>query len=108
MTTRSTSSACTEWAGSPAPSFSVSWRRPCSPAARAVCSPGNAELLFAQVSATIAVAIYTVVVTTILLLVIDRLIGLRVTAEEEDLGLDLTQHGQRGYMMSEGELIGIE
>ena len=43
-----------------------------------------------------------------LLLAIDRLIGLRVTAEEEDLGLDLTQHGQRGYMMGEGELIGIE
>jgi ammonium transporter, Amt family len=69
---------------------------------------GNAELLFAQVSATFAVALYTVVVTTVLLLAIDRLIGLRVTAEEEDLGLDLTQHGQRGYMMSEGELIGIE
>ena len=44
----------------------------------------------------------------VLLLVIDRLIGLRVSAEEEDLGLDLTQHGQRGYMMGEGELIGIE
>ena len=69
---------------------------------------GNAELLFVQVSATIAVAIYTVVVTTVLLLAIDRTIGLRVTPEEEDLGLDLTQHGQRGYMMSEGELIGIE
>ena len=34
--------------------------------------------------------------------------GLRVSAEEEDLGLDLTQHGQRGYMMGEGELIGID
>ena len=55
-----------------------------------------------------AVAVYTVVVTTLLLVAIDRLIGLRVTAEEEDLGLDLTQHGQRGYLMGEGELIGIE
>jgi ammonium transporter, Amt family len=69
---------------------------------------GNAELLVAQAGAALAVALYTVVVTTVLLVAIDRLIGLRVTAEEEDLGLDLTQHGQRGYLMGEGELIGIE
>ena len=69
---------------------------------------GKADLLLAQVVATVVVAIYTVVVTMLLLLAIDRLMGLRVTAEEEDLGLDLTQHGQRGYLMGEGELIGIE
>ena len=69
---------------------------------------GTADLLLAQVVATVVVAIYTVVVTMLLLLAIDRLMGLRVTAEEEDLGLDLTQHGQRGYLMGEGELIGIE
>jgi ammonium transporter, Amt family len=69
---------------------------------------GNVELLLAQVTAIAAVALYTVVVTTVLLVGIDRLLGLRVTAEEEDLGLDLTQHGQRGYLMGEGELIGID
>ncbi len=69
---------------------------------------GNVDLLLAQAIAALAVGLYTVVVTTVLLVVIDRLIGLRVTAEEEDLGLDLTQHGQRGYLMGEGELIGIE
>ena len=69
---------------------------------------GNAELLLAQVTAAAAVALYTIGATTVLLLAIDRVLGLRVTAEEEDLGLDLTQHGQRGYMMGEGELIGIE
>ena len=67
---------------------------------------GNADLLLAQAIATAAVAVYTVVVTLLLLVVIDRLLGLRVSAEEEELGLDLTQHGQRGYMMGEGELIG--
>ncbi len=35
--------------------------------------------------------------TTVLLLAIDRVLGLRVTAEEEDLGLDLT-HGCVGMM----------
>jgi Amt family ammonium transporter len=69
---------------------------------------GRTELLIAQAIAVIAVAVYTVVVTLVILFVLDRVIGLRVSAEEEDLGLDLTQHGQRGYMMGEGELIGID
>ncbi len=69
---------------------------------------GNADLLLAQAIAVVAVAGYTVVVSLLLLVAIDRFIGFRVTAEEEDLGLDLTQHGQRGYLMGEGELIGVE
>jgi Amt family ammonium transporter len=69
---------------------------------------GNANLLFAQTIALAAVALYTVVVTLVLLVVLDRLVGLRVSAEDEDLGLDLSQHGQRGYMMGEGGLIGID
>jgi Amt family ammonium transporter len=69
---------------------------------------GNVNLLVAQVIAVIAVAGYTVVVTLLLLIFLDRLVGLRVSAEEEDVGLDLSQHGQRGYMMGEGELIGID
>ena len=68
---------------------------------------GNADLLFAQAIAVAAVAVYTVILTLVLLTLVDRVIGLRVSAEDEDLGLDLTQHGQRGYMMGEGELIGI-
>jgi ammonium transporter, Amt family len=68
---------------------------------------GTADLLLAQTIAILAVGAYTVVITVILLVVIDRTLGLRVSAEEEDLGLDLTQHGQRGYIMGEGELIGL-
>jgi ammonium transporter, Amt family len=68
---------------------------------------GNTDLLVAQAIAVAAVAVYTVIATLVLLVLLDRLLGLRVSAEEEELGLDLTQHGQRGYMMGEGELIGI-
>jgi ammonium transporter, Amt family len=69
---------------------------------------GNADLFFAQAIAVAAVAAYTAIVTLVLLMLVDRVFGLRVSPEEEDLGLDLTQHGQRGYMMGEGELIGID
>ena len=36
-----------------------------------------------------------------LLKLVDLTIGLRVTEEEEEIGLDLTQHGERGYTSDE-------
>jgi len=68
---------------------------------------GSADLLLAQAIALGAVTLYTLVVTVGILLLLDRTLGLRVGADEEDLGLDLTQHGQRGYIMEEEELIGM-
>lgn len=67
---------------------------------------GHADLLFIQGLSALAVAAYTAVATVVVLLVVDRLIGLRTSAEDEDLGMDLAQHGQRGYIMGEGELGG--
>lgn len=46
------------------------------------------------VAATLA---YTAVVSWVLLKVLDRLLGLRVTGEEETMGLDTSQHNERGY-----------
>ena len=33
--------------------------------------------------------------------------GLRVKEEEEEMGLDVTQHGERGYVMDEGSAIPV-
>jgi Amt family ammonium transporter len=33
----------------------------------------------------------------IILKLVDKLVGLRVDVEDEDAGLDLTQHGERAY-----------
>ncbi len=68
---------------------------------------GNADLLLAQAIAVAAVTLYTLVATVLILLLIDRTLGFRVSADDEDLGLDLTQHGQRGYIMEEEDLIGL-
>jgi Amt family ammonium transporter len=35
--------------------------------------------------------------TLILLLIVDKIMGLRVTPEQEQAGLDLSQHGEEGY-----------
>ncbi len=51
----------------------------------------------AQAIGAVAAAAYAMVVSWILLKIIDATIGLRVTPEEEELGLDTTQHGETGY-----------
>jgi len=35
--------------------------------------------------------------TLVLLFVVDKIIGLRVSPEQESAGLDLSQHGEEGY-----------
>jgi Amt family ammonium transporter len=46
-----------------------------------------------------ATIVYAVAVTWVLLKVIDATIGLRVSAEQEEVGLDVTQHGEEAYHM---------
>jgi Amt family ammonium transporter len=41
--------------------------------------------------------VLSIVGTLVLLFVVDKTIGLRVTAEQESQGLDLSQHGEEGY-----------
>ena len=49
-------------------------------------------------AAGVAIAwILSAVGTIILLLIVDKTMGLRVTAEDENTGLDLSQHGEEGY-----------
>jgi Amt family ammonium transporter len=67
---------------------------------------GSAGLLGMQALSVVAAGAYSFVVTFAILKLVDLAIGLRVTADEEDMGLDLTQHGERGYIMGVGELMG--
>ena len=56
---------------------------------------GNVSQFIAQVVGAGAAVIYAFVVTYILALVIDKTMGLRVNEEEEYVGLDISQHGER-------------
>jgi Amt family ammonium transporter len=39
----------------------------------------------------------SIVGTLVLLFAVDKVVGLRVSPEEESAGLDLSQHGEEGY-----------
>ena len=55
--------------------------------------------VFNQSVAVIVTIVYCGVMSFIILKVIDAVIGLRVSEEEETEGLDLASHGERGYIL---------
>ena len=48
-----------------------------------------------------AVGAYSFIMTFIMLKVLDMTLGIRVSEDEEELGLDVTQHGERAYTSDE-------
>lgn len=55
------------------------------------------EQLMVQMVGVISIGIYTVIITVILLTVVKALLGLRADEEDEQTGLDLAMHNERGY-----------
>ena len=60
---------------------------------------GNPGQLGVQVVAILASWVLAFVMTFIILKVLDALMGLRVSREEEEAGLDLTQHSETAYTL---------
>ena len=56
---------------------------------------GNVTQFLANAAGALAALIYAFVVTFILAFAVDKVIGLRVSEEEEYVGLDISQHGER-------------
>lgn len=60
---------------------------------------GNPRQLLVQLMSIAIVAVFSFVVSFLLLKTIDWTIGLKVTDEEELMGLDLSQHEETGYQL---------
>ena len=59
---------------------------------------GGTRILIGQIVAVVISWVFAAVVTFVLLKVLDATMGLRVSKEEETQGLDLSQHGEEGYI----------
>ncbi len=53
--------------------------------------------LWIQFKGVIFTVIYTGIITYVILKALDRVMGLRVNEESEQIGLDLSEHNERGY-----------
>jgi Amt family ammonium transporter len=58
---------------------------------------GNPSLFGVQLLTVLATALFSLAGTYLILKLVDVTVGLRVSAEEEVMGLDLTQHDERAY-----------
>ena len=54
--------------------------------------------LTGQIAATVVTWIFSLVATFILLKIVDAVLGLRASSEEEQRGLDLSEHDEEGYI----------
>jgi ammonium transporter, Amt family len=59
---------------------------------------GRSELMMGQLTAVVITWVLAAVVTFIILKILDVTMGLRVRRDEEIQGLDLSQHGEEGYI----------
>jgi Amt family ammonium transporter len=60
---------------------------------------GNPGLFLVQLKAVVVTIVYSFIVSFVLLKIVDAVVGLRVSEDEERIGLDLTQHRESGYTM---------
>jgi Amt family ammonium transporter len=58
---------------------------------------GGTDQLVSQIIGVVAIAVFVLISTTILFAVLKATVGLRVSEEEEIIGLDLFEHGTLGY-----------
>ncbi|GBE04695.1 ammonium transporter NrgA [bacterium BMS3Abin10] len=62
---------------------------------------GNPAQIGIQAIGIVAVLLYSLVVTWVILKILDVLLGLRVSVKDEIMGLDLSQHSESGYTILE-------
>ncbi|MGH2609210.1 MAG: ammonia channel protein, partial [Tepidiformaceae bacterium] len=72
------------------------------PYAEGLFEGGGPDRLTDALVGIVAVASYSFVVTFVILKALDLTVGIRVSEDEEELGLDVTQHGERAYTSDEG------
>ena len=61
---------------------------------------GETRVFVGQLVAVGITWIFAIVATFVLLKVLDVTMGLRVSQQDENKGLDLSQHGEEGYIFS--------
>ncbi len=60
---------------------------------------GNAGQVLTQLIAVAATITYAVVGTFVIVKVVDGILGIRISAKDEELGIDLAVHGEAAYQM---------
>ena len=60
---------------------------------------GNPHQLWVQVIASVTAIVFSFIMTSIILLIVKKISGLRIDEESEEVGLDQSMHGEAGYYL---------
>lgn len=60
---------------------------------------GGTDLLYANVIGALAVLSYTIAMTACIFFLVGKIMPVRVSKQDEDAGLDVTQHGERAFVV---------
>lgn len=60
---------------------------------------GGSDLMVANLIGAVAVVSYTIAVTAGIFYVVNKVMKIRVSKQDEDAGLDVTQHGERAFVV---------
>lgn len=60
---------------------------------------GGTDLMYANVIGALAVISYTIAMTAFILFAVGKFMSVRVSPQDEDAGLDMTQHGERAFVV---------
>ncbi len=103
MTTPWTWSACTSWGGTIGALLTgIFATRLVNPA---IALEGGTALMLRQVAAILATYAFCGVGTYVLLVVVNAITTLRARQDEEIVGMDLSQHTERAYLLGGGETV---
>jgi len=58
---------------------------------------GKPEQLMIQVKTVLGTAAYSVIATAVIYFIVNAVVGMKASTKDEELGLDLSQHGEEGY-----------
>ncbi len=68
---------------------------------------GSADLLIANAISAVAVLSYTIAITAFIFWAVGKVMDVRVSAEDETMGLDATQHGERAFVVKRPRLSSV-
>lgn len=58
---------------------------------------GDWNQLWIQIIATVATIAFSAIMTWVLFKIVDKIVGIRVSAKNESVGLDISEHGEIAY-----------
>jgi Amt family ammonium transporter len=58
---------------------------------------GNPDQFLTQIGASLLVIVFSFVVTYVIAKVLDAVMGIRVSKNAEEAGLDISEHAERAY-----------